>query len=78
MCLVASQALPAGQAPQSSECSQPSPIVPQYWPPWNVHDIGVQLGLPQIPCTFAPQAWPAGQVLPQSTMPPQPSPTTPQ
>ena len=36
MWFVGLQALPAGQAPQSSEPSQLSPTVPQYWPPENM------------------------------------------
>jgi hypothetical protein len=77
-CFVASHVHPLGQAPQSSLPSQPSPIVPQYWPPVNAHATFVQLGLPQMPATFAPQTMPAGQAVPQSTEPPQPSPIMPQ
>jgi hypothetical protein len=78
MCFVVSHVLPIGHAPQSSEPSQPSPIVPQYWPPLNVHETFVQLGLPHTPLTFAPHAVPIGQVVPQSVPPPQPSPIVPQ
>ena len=78
MCLVGSQKVPVGHAPQSIDRSQPSPIVPQYWPPWNAHESAVQLGLPQMPATLAPQLVPVGQALPQSTDALQPSPTTPQ
>jgi hypothetical protein len=78
MCLVGSHAEPVGQAPQSIELSQPSPIEPQYWPPAKVQESFVQLALPHTPLTFAPQAVPFGQLLPQSTEPPQPSPIEPQ
>jgi hypothetical protein len=51
------QLWPAGQAPQSRVLPQPSPILPQYWPPAPVHVIGVQVaGLgAQRPGVFAPQ-----------------------
>ena len=78
MCLLGSQAVPVGQAPQFWELSQPSPTTPQYWPPWNVHETLVQLGLPQTPVTLAPHALPPEQVAPQVVDPPQPSPITPQ
>ena len=75
----ASAADPArGAAPQSICASQLSPITPQYRPPANVHDVFVQLGLPQMPGTLAPHAVPAGHALPHSTWPPQPSPIVPQ
>ncbi len=77
-CLVESQLLPDGQAPQSCEPSQPFPMTPQYCPPENVQESFVQLGLPQTPATFAPQTVPAGQLVPQLTAPPQPSPMVPQ
>ena len=65
--------------PQSSfPPGQPLPITPQYWPPENVHETFVQFGLPQMPGTFAPQAVPAGQLVPQDAAPPQPSPIVPQ
>lgn len=38
----------------------------------------MQFGLPQTPVTFAPQAVPAAQLLPQLIEPPQPSPIVPQ
>jgi hypothetical protein len=38
----------------------------------------VQLGLPQTPGTLAPHTVPVGQLLPQLTVPPQPSPMVPQ
>jgi hypothetical protein len=78
MCLVESQKVPDGQEPQSTEPSQPSPIVPQYCPPENVHDDFVQLGLPHMFGTFGPQVWPEGQLLLQLIDPLQPSPMTPQ
>jgi hypothetical protein len=54
-------------------------MVPQYWPPVaGLHVSAVQLAAPH---TFAvpapPQVCPVGHV-PQSTLPPQPSPTVPQ
>src|SRR5438045_3531163 len=76
MCLVGSHAVPAGQAPQSFEPSQP--IAPPYWPPANVHEGVVQWGLPHTPATLAPQAVPAGQADAQVVPPPQPSPIAPQ
>ena len=82
-------AVPSGCAPpqdpigqvvgQVSVPPQPSPIVPQYWPPpAGVQVIFLQLGSPQTLAT----PWPAhvagaGQV-PQSSDPPQPSPMVPQ
>ena len=78
MCLFGSHAEPVGQAPQSMELSQPSPIEPQYWPPENVQESFVQLVLPHTPLTLAPQAVPVGHVVPQSAEPPQPSPIVPQ
>ena len=78
MCFAVSHVLPIGQAPQSWAPSQPSPMVPQYWPPENVHETLVQWGLPQTPLTLAPHAVPVGQVVPQSAEPPQPSPIVPQ
>ena len=75
---VVSQVLPAGHAPQSCELSQPSPTTPQYWPPVNAQETLVQLGLPQMPATLAPQTNPAGQLDPQFAEPPQPSPIVPQ
>jgi hypothetical protein len=74
----APHAWPAGQPPQSSCASQPSPIVPQYWPPGGLQVSFVQFGWPQTFGRFAPQTVPVGQLLPQSTWPPQPSPMTPQ
>ena len=77
-CWVALQVWPDGQAPQSSEPSQPSPMTPQYRPPVNVQATFVQLGLPHTLVTLAPQTVPAGQLEPQLTDPPQPSPIVPQ
>jgi hypothetical protein len=77
-CLVASQVWPDGQAPQSSDPSQPLPMTPQYWPPANVQASFVQFGLPQTPVTLAPQAVPVGQLEPQLRPPPQPLPIVPQ
>ena len=78
MCLFGSHAEPVGQPPQSIELSQPSPMLPQYWPPENVQESFVQFGLPHTPLTLAPQAVPVGHVVPQSAEPPQPSPIVPQ
>jgi hypothetical protein len=77
-CWVVLQVDPVGQAPQSSEPSQPSPMTPQYWPPVKVQATFVQLGLPQTLATLAPQTVPVGQVVGQLTAPPQPSPIVPQ
>jgi hypothetical protein len=71
-------AWPVGQPPHASCASQPSPIVPQYWPPAGLQVSFVQFGLPQTFGRFAPHTVPFGQALPQSTWPPQPSPITPQ
>ena len=74
------QVWPVGQLfPQSTAPPQPSPIVPQYWPPGSEQ---VRLGVhPTWPQTWAtpppPQAWPVGQS-PQSICASQPLPTTPQ
>jgi hypothetical protein len=78
MCLFGSQNVPDGQEPQLREPSQPSPIVPQYWPPRNVHDSFVQFGLPHMFGTFGPHVCPEGQPLLQLIDPLQPSPMTPQ
>ena len=54
---------------------QPSPILPQYWPPPAIAQVsGVQLAGTQRPPL---QIWPAAHV-PQSSSRPQPSPTLPQ
>lgn len=61
---------------QSRLPPQPSPMVPQYWPPFDaVHVPGVQLAGTQT--LLALQTWPDGQA-PQGRLPPQPSPTVPQ
>ena len=67
---------PDGQVPQSSAAPQPSPIVPQYRPPFiAVHDPRTHPGPPrQTPLV---QTCPFGQVA-QFRMPPQPSPMVPQ
>src|SRR5262245_26974483 len=59
---------------QSSAPPQPSPILPQYWPPvLGVQVIGTQFaGVHRFGRT-APQTWPVGHA-PQLTVPPQPSP----
>src|SRR4051812_11806521 len=77
------QVYPVGQAPQVSVPPQPSPTDPQYWPPLAGLQVPlVQLaggGVPQAPATPPPpQVWPVGQVVPQSSDWPQPSPITPQ
>jgi hypothetical protein len=77
----APQVDPAGQAPQSWACPQPSPMVPQKCAaPW-VHPCGVQPALAGGAHTCAMpaplQAWPVGQS-PHSRTPPQPSPMRPQ
>jgi hypothetical protein len=74
---VVGQAMALAQAPQLSVPPQPSPIVPQYWPPIGVQVIGLQVGSLQTSATLAPQVPPFGQ-LPQSSVPPQPSPMLPQ
>ncbi len=70
------QVCPLGQlVPQLSEPPQPSPIVPQYWTPFEAVQLpGVQLGSPhryEVP--RPPQV--AGVLQPGQVMvPPQPSP----
>ena len=79
MCLVASQVVPDGQAPQSTAWPQPSPIEPQYWPPAKLQLVGVQLGLPHRFATpEPPQVSGATHPSPQSTPRPHPSPMVPQ
>jgi hypothetical protein len=72
--------MPPGQAaPQSRVPPQPSPIVPQYWPPpAGVQEIFWQLGSPQTPATPRPPHDAGAVQAPQSNIPPQPSPMTPQ
>jgi hypothetical protein len=53
-------------------------MLPQYCPPACAQATGVQFGLPHTLGTFAPHVVPEAQVLPQSTLSPQPSPMTPQ
>ena len=54
-------------------------MIPQYWPPLGVQVAPGQVGEPQeLGMPAPPQVWPAGQLLPQSTTPPQPSPSRPQ
>jgi hypothetical protein len=76
--MVGSQVLSVGQLPQFCSPSQPSPMTPQYCPPAKAQEIFVQLVLPQMPGTLAPQAVPDGQFVPQLAAPPQPSPIVPQ
>jgi hypothetical protein len=76
------QVNPPEQPPQSILPPQPSPTMPQYLPFGWSHFVGVQApessAAPHTPGVPAPpQLWPVGQ-LPQSILPPQPSPTTPQ
>src|SRR5580765_2669208 len=69
--------MPFAQAPQLRTPPQPSPMVPQYWPPIGVQVAFTQVGSLQTLATPAPQVPPFGQVL-QSSVPPQPSPIMPQ
>jgi len=79
MCFVESQVALPVQPAQLSAWPQPSPIVPQYWPPENVQLAGVQLGLPhRLGTPEPPQISGAVQSSPQSTERPQPSPIFPQ
>ena len=78
MCVMGSQVAPVGHTLQSLEPSQPSPMIPQYWPPAKVQEDFVQLGFPQISGTLAPQSVPAGQLVLQLVEPPHPSPMVPQ
>jgi hypothetical protein len=78
-CFVSSHVSPVGQPPQSRPWPQPSPIVPQYWPPVNEQVAAVQLGAPQrLGTPEPPHVSGAVHVLPQSTGRPQPSPIVPQ
>src|SRR4051812_16773091 len=76
----APQDWPAAQVPQFSVPPQPSPVVPQ--PTLSVAQlIGVQLPPPEPHRNAVPpppQDWPATAQVPQLTVPPQPSPTSPQ
>ena len=79
MCFCESQAVPVGHTPQSSACAQPSPMVPQYWPPANWQVAGVQLGFPhRLATPDPPQVSFVAQALPQSIGRPQPSLIAPQ
>ena len=60
--------------PQSIARPQPSPTLPQYLPVGSMQASGVQFETTQIPPSHI---WPVGQ-LPQSSMPKQPLPMTPQ
>ena len=74
------QAMPLAHAPQSRVPPQLLPMVPQYWPPIGVHVMGTQSGSLQTlatPEVAVPQTPLFGQV-PQSRVPPQPSPIMPQ
>src|SRR5664280_874870 len=78
--LLAPQTPALGQVvPQSSERPQPSPIVPQYWPPLAaVQPLATQFGSKhKLLMPPPPQTPPFAQV-PQSRLPPQPSPIVPQ
>ena len=58
---------------------QPSPIVPQYWPPpVGLQVIFLQLGSPQTLATPWPAQVAGAVQAPQSIEPPQPSPIMPQ
>src|SRR5437764_573684 len=72
------QAMPFAQAPQSSVPPQPSPILPQYWPPGGMQLVtdGVQAPpAPPEPPTAPPA--PVLPAVPSSTAPaPPPLPAT--
>src|SRR5690606_4862297 len=77
---ISPQTPPSGHSPQSIVPPQPFPISPQYCPPDSVvHEMGVQFV--ESPHTFSmpppPQVF-GGAHSPQSSVPPQPSPTSPQ
>ena len=78
-CAPVPQAMPPGQAGQSSTPAQPLPMRPQYWPqPVGLQVIGVQFVAVQTPGTPPPpQVEPAAQA-PHASVPPQPSPIVPQ
>src|SRR6202142_1074507 len=71
-----------GQSPQWSVPPHPSPMSPQYCPPPEVvHAVRTQLGPPvhrPLLGSHTQPSWKAEHVSPQSTVPPQPSPTLPQ
>jgi hypothetical protein len=76
--------MPSGHvAPQSSSPPHPFPIFPQYWPPVaGAHATGVVQRAPDAPHTWSrpppPQVHPLGQGALQSSVPPHPSPISPQ
>src|SRR5689334_6687605 len=76
------QLCPAGHDPQSTPCPHPSPTTPQYLPNGCWQTRGKQSPLGGMPHTFGspppPQRKPGGQLLPQSTVSPQPPPILPQ
>jgi hypothetical protein len=78
--VAAPQTWPAGQLPQVRGRPQPSPMVPQYWPPFAAVQVMAVQPAPGAQ-TFAtpppPHTWPVGQAA-QLRMPPQPSPMVPQ
>src|SRR5512141_526285 len=75
------QAVPVGQAAlQVRLPPQPSPMgPPQYWPPLAVlHGMGTQVASPLHRPLAVSHTLPSPQLLPQSNLPPQPSPISPQ
>ena len=77
--LVASHAMPVGQSPQARLWPQPSPMLPQYWPPATEQVCGTQAGSPQtLGMPVPPQVSGAVQVSPHTIGWPQPSPIVPQ
>jgi hypothetical protein len=67
---------PAAQAPHSSPCPQPSPMVPQKLVPAAVQVAATQVAPPTQRLLVQLQS--ALQLMPQSTVPLQPSPMAPQ
>jgi hypothetical protein len=65
------------QSGQGSCLPHPSPTLPQYDPPGCVHASGVHASPETMQMLFVSQVMPAGHV-PQSILPWQPSPMTPQ
>src|SRR6476646_8785869 len=77
-CAPVPQAMPPGQAGQSSTPPQPLPMCPQYCPPpIGLQVIGTQLASVQTPGTPPPHVEPAPQSA-HVSVPPQPSPIVPQ
>src|SRR5688572_9876384 len=75
------QAMPLAHAPQSMVLPQLSPTTPQYWPPIGVHDSRLGQLAGDAPHTLARPAPPqvnGALQAPQSSVPPQLSPITPQ